>query len=106
MNHFTNKAGFNGIRSHPVWKFLALQPPPVTHPPGAYFTDYAATEPNLAKKLRIPREKLRYLFQFEPPTPLLPLPGGRGQFKRIFYSPNDYLVARDFQGYHGESGLP
>lgn len=35
------------------------------HPFGAYFTTLESDEPNLATKLRIPREKLRYVFRFK-----------------------------------------
>jgi hypothetical protein len=36
----------------------------VVVPRGAYFTDLPENEPMLAKKLRIPRDKLHYVFAF------------------------------------------
>lgn len=72
---------------------------------GAYFTDYPPNEPNLAKKLFIPRRKLEYIFSFTPPKALLSIPGGRGRLNRIFYSPEDYPVERRYQIHHGETGL-
>jgi hypothetical protein len=105
MNHFTNQTGFNAIRSQPVWAFKAHQPPPARQPPGAYFTTYPPDEPNLAVKLFLPREKLRYIFSFVDQGDLLPLPGGRGRLKRIFYSPVTYEVERSRQTFHGRTGI-
>jgi hypothetical protein len=101
MNHFTNKEGFDGIRSQPTWVFKARQPRAAHQPVGAYFTDYPPTEPNLATKLFVPKEKLAFVFMFQDRKDLLPLPGNRGRLKRIFYSPTDYGVAREQQEYHG-----
>jgi hypothetical protein len=98
MNHFTNLAGYNGIRAAPIWRFIASQPPG-NHPFGAYFTTLSPSTPNLAKKLRIPVDKLKYVFEFVDVGDLTPLPGGRGAY--IFYSALDYLVAQDRQIYHG-----
>jgi hypothetical protein len=105
MNHFTNKAGFDGIRSQPTWTFRASQPPAAHNPVGAYFTDYAQDEHNLAVKLFLPREKLHYIFSFDDRGDLLPLPGGRGRLGRIFYSPVDYEVERGRQRFHGRTGI-
>jgi hypothetical protein len=91
MNHFTDLSGWNAIRSQREWLFKAEQPPG-DHPFGAYFTTLESGEPNLANKLRIPREKLAYVFSFRDraPSDLSPLNGGRGKF--IFFSPQDYAV--------------
>lgn len=105
MNHFTNKEGFDGIRSQPTWAFRASQPPAAHNPVGAYFTDYPPDEPNLAVKLFLPREKLHYIFSFRDREDLLPLPGGRGRLKRIFYSPVTYEVERARQTFHGRTGI-
>jgi hypothetical protein len=104
MNHFTDLPGWNAIRSQSVWLFRAAQPPG-GHPFGAYFTTLDSTDANLAVKLRIPREKLGYVFGFRDrdPVDLLPLPGGRGRF--IFYSSNDYAVDESRQIAHGATGL-
>ena len=105
MNHFTNKEGFDGIRSQPTWTFRAAQPLAAHNPVGAYFTDYPPDEPHLAVKLFLPREKLRYIFSFGGQEGLLPLPGGRGRLKRIFYSPVTYEVERARQTFHGRTGI-
>ncbi len=105
MNHFTNKKGYNGIRSQPEWVFKAKQPRAERQPVGAYFTNYAPTEPNLAVKLMVPHEKLKYMFQFRSVGDLNPLPGGRGRLRRIFYSPTDYYVESERQEFLGETGL-
>jgi len=104
MNHFTDLPGWNAIRSQREWFFKAKQPPG-DHPFGAYFTSLESGEPNLATKLRIPREKLAYLFTFRDrePRDLLRLPGGRGRF--IFYSLDDYAVEEPRQLANGETGL-
>src|SRR6266404_4146918 len=89
MNHFTDKGGYNGIGAQPIWQFIASKPPG-NHPFGAYFTTLNSDHPKLAQKLRLPKEKLEYLFQFVDEGDLTPLPGGRGLF--IFFSPQDYHV--------------
>lgn len=77
MNHFTDRAGFNGIRAKPIWVFLASQPPG-EHPFGAYFTTLGPATRNLAQRLRIPRTKLTFIFEFTGTVGLEPLEGGRG----------------------------
>jgi hypothetical protein len=44
MFHYTDKQGYDGIRSQPTWKFIAHQPPG-EHPKGAYFTDLDKSTP-------------------------------------------------------------
>lgn len=88
-HHYTDKKGYNGIRSTVVWCFYASQPP-CENPFGAYFTTLGPATKNLALRLRIPRMKLEYVFMFEDKADLLPLRGQRGEY--IFYSPKDYLV--------------
>jgi len=103
VNHFTNHDGYNSISSQVDWLFKAAKPPG-DHPFGAYFTTLDATTPNLAARLRIPREKLAYFFQFrDRPGDLVPLEGGRGRF--VFYSPTDYTVEEDRQVDSGDTGL-
>jgi hypothetical protein len=89
MFHYTNVAGFNGIRSSPRWRFVASQPP-CDHSRGAYFTTLGRDTPKLAARLRIPQAKVEYFFEFTNVGDLKPLRGGRGSF--IFYSPEDYEV--------------
>src|SRR5262249_53076097 len=96
--HYTDKAGYDAIRSQPVWRFIAGQPPGI-HPSGAYFTTLGRNTKNLAQRLGIPRAKLAYFFEFTDVGDLTPLPGGRGQY--IFYSPGDYDVAQARQINHG-----
>jgi hypothetical protein len=96
--HYTEKAAYDAIRSQVVWHFVAAQPPG-QHPFGAYFTTLGKDTPNLAKRLRIPRTKLAFFFEFTDVGDLTPLPGGRGQF--IFYSPTDYDVDQPRQIDHG-----
>ncbi len=102
MNHFTDTNGYNAIRSQSHWTFLAAQPPG-DHPRGAYFTNLPSSEPKLAKRLRIPREKIGYVFSFTDAGDLLPLPGGRGDY--VLYSPRDYVVPPPRQTSHGPTGI-
>lgn len=97
MFHYTNDSGYKGISSSPEWLFRAAQPPgdPKAHPFGAYFTDLPENEPMLARKLRIPKEKLRYVFAFVDAGDLHRLRGDRGRY--IFYSRVDYAVNRERQ---------
>lgn len=103
MNHFTNKSGYNSIRSQPTWVFKASQPHAKYNPVGAYFTSYPPTEPDLSERIFVPKEKLAFVFMFEDVGDLLPLPGGRGRLRRIFYSPDDYKVPKERQQYSGET---
>jgi len=100
MNHFTDKKGYNAIRSQLVWRFIASQPPS-NHPFGAYFTTLARGAPNLACRLRVPKNKTKYVFEFVDGGDLLPLPGHRG--RNIFYSPADYEVGQERQVFSGEA---
>jgi hypothetical protein len=102
MNHFTDKPGYDAISSQPVWCFKASLPPG-GHPHGAYFTTLSCAAPNLATRLRIPREKLAFWFQFTDAGDLMPLRGGRGAY--IFYSPADYLVSQERRQHQGRTGL-
>lgn len=96
--HYTDQDGYNAIRSQVTWHFVAAQPPG-DHPFGAYFTSLGKTTKNLAQRLRVPKTKLAYFFEFTDVGDLKPLPGGRGQF--IVYSPTDYDVESGRQLGHG-----
>jgi hypothetical protein len=96
--HYTDQGAYVAIQSQLVWHFVAAQPPG-QHPFGAYFTTLGRTTKNLAKKLRIPKAKVAFFFEFTDIGDLTPLPGGRGQF--IFYSPTDYDVDQFRQINHG-----
>jgi len=103
MNHFTDKPGYQAIRSQPTWVFKAGKPRAKHNPVGAYFTDYSPDEPNLSVKVFVPKDKLQFLFSFSDANDLLPLPGGRGRERHIYYSPEDYSVERERQLFEGES---
>ena len=96
---YTSKKGYNAIRATQEWCFKAARPPAPEHEVGAYFTTYAPNEPNLSIKIRVPREKLEFVFSFVDVGDLLPLRGWRGQ--GIFFSSTDYHVARSRQIFHG-----
>ena len=98
MFHYTDGDGFNAIRSQPIWVFKAVLPPG-GHPRGAYFTTLGPDTTNIAKRLRVPKEKTEFVFCFSNGSDLKPLEGGRGVF--IFYSPDDYHVDKDRQVDHG-----
>ena len=99
--HYTDDSGYKAISSQPAWVFKATQPPG-DHPFGAYFTTLGPTTRNLAKRLRVPKTKLAFLFCFFDRSDLLPLPGRRGKF--IFYGPTDYTVEAGRQVFHGSIG--
>src|SRR5271157_3391916 len=98
MHHYTNRKGHNAIRATQPWRFKA-QKPPGRHPVGAYFTNYPRGTPKLAKRLRIPRAKLTYVFVFVDAGDLTPLVGRRG--RRVFYSPQDDEVVASRQVFEG-----
>lgn len=102
QHHFTNKNGFNGIRAAKEWHFVASKPP-CEHPRAVYFTSLDEATPRLAQRLRIPRDKLKYVFAFQDRGDLVPLDGGRGQY--VFYSTADYFVEEELQVRQGETGL-
>ena len=99
MHHFTNKKGYDAIRATPDWCFRASQPVPPDHAFGAYFTTLGPDTPNLAYRIRVPRDKIEYMFAFESADDLIPLRGWRGA--AIFFSRTDYTVTRNRQFHHG-----
>lgn len=102
--HYTDKQGWNGIRSQKEWPFKARQPEDPKRPVGAYFTDIEPTEESLRtlhKRIRVPKVKQDYVFWFVGREDLIQLFGGRGRDKRIFFSPRDYYVAEARQR-HGD----
>ena len=52
--HYTDKEGWNGIRSQKTWRFEAKQPKDPDRPVGAYFTDIEPTKENLRTLLLAP----------------------------------------------------
>ncbi len=102
--HYTDKQGWNAIRSQKEWTFKASQPNDRERPVGAYFTDIEPTEANLRtlhKRIRIPKVKQEYVFWFEGREGLTQLFDGRGRDKRIFFSSVDYCVTEARQR-HGD----
>ena len=102
MIHYTNSEGHKSIGSQVTWIFRAGQPP-ANHPFGAYFTDLPPDTNNLAYRLRVPKSKVEFMFQFKDIGDLKPLPGGRGA--HIFYYPGDYAIHEGRQERHGETGI-
>jgi hypothetical protein len=102
--HYTDKKGFDVIRSQPRWKFKASQPRSPDRPFGVYFTTLEPTEANLRvlhKKLRVPKTKQEYVFHFIGTAGLGQLNEGRGRDRYILFSPQDYEVDRDRQRFMG-----
>ena len=102
--HYTDKDGWNAIRSQTAWRFRSNQPKDPDRPKGAYFTDIEPTEANLRtlyKRLRVPKAKQEYVFWFVGTDGLSQLNDRRGRDKRIFFSPVDYEVAEERQKYAG-----
>jgi hypothetical protein len=63
--HYTDKDGWNAIRSQRKWSFVAAQPKDEKRPFGAYFTDIAPTNDSLRtlhKRLRVPKVKQEFVF--------------------------------------------
>jgi hypothetical protein len=100
MFHYTDRAGYNGVRATVDWCFKADQPPS-DHPFGAYFTTLPQDAHNLAKRLRIPADKTEFFFSFDDVGDLKRLPGGRGL--HVLYSPGDYFVIKNRQRESGET---
>ena len=100
MFHYTNKNGFNAVRSQRTWLFKASQPPG-DHPEGTYFTTLPPGTINLGKRIFVRgcRDKLEFVFHFSGDDGLEPLPGDRGKW--IFYSARDYPVEPNRQLDHG-----
>jgi hypothetical protein len=102
--HYTNKDGWNAIRSQRTWRFLASQPEARDRPVGAYFTDIEPSSVNLRtlhKKIRVPKAKRQYVFWFVGTDGLRQLNEGRGRDRRIFFSPVDYEVVPERQRFEG-----
>jgi len=102
MFHYTDKTGWNAIRSQVVWRFKVSQPKDRDRPVGAYFTDFEPSEVNLRllyKKIRVPCTKQEFIFIFTGSEGLTQLFDGTGRDKHIFYSAVDYLVSRERQVY-------
>ena len=100
--HYTSQDGYNAISAQPDWRFRASDPP-ADHPRGAYFTTLGRDTKNLANRLRIPRDKVAWFFEFEDAGDLQQIDGDRGRW--VFHSTNDYLVVEARQADAGATGL-
>lgn len=104
LYHYTDKAGWKAIRSQIDWTFRAAQPPAPHRPFGAYFTDIRPTPKTLrtlSKRLRIPKCKTEFVFQFARADGLRQHHGGRDREMPICYSPTDYRVEVKRQKFEG-----
>lgn len=104
MFHYTDKDGWNAVRSQPVWRFKAHQPRDPKRPYGAYFTDIEPSPANLRtlyKRIRVPKAKQEFVFWFEGDFGLIQLDDGRGRDRRIWFSAVDYDVEESRQRYAG-----
>ena len=104
--HYTDRAGWNAIRSQKIWQFKAAQPRAPERPVGAYFTDIEPTAANLRtlyKRIRVPKVKQEFVFWFSGREGLQQWNNGRGRDRRIFYSPVDYNVEEDRQRQSGRT---
>jgi hypothetical protein len=102
MFHYTDKEGWNAIRSQRIWLFRVSQPWDPKRPKRVYFTDIEPSPEHLRvlyKKVRVPREKQEYVFQFKGADGLTQLNGGIGRDKRIYFSPVNYEVVETRQLY-------
>ena len=108
MFHYTDKDGWNAIRSPVDWRFEVRNPKDPSRPEGTYFTDIEPSEVNLRvlyKRIRVPREKQEYVFWFDGDEGLIQLNDGMGRDKRIFFSPIDYVVVPARQQYEGPTSV-
>jgi hypothetical protein len=106
--HYTDKDGWNAIRSQKTWCFKASQPKDPDRPVGAYFTDIEPSDENLGtlyKRIRVPKTKQEYVFSFVGTDGLTQLFGGRGRDKRIYFNPEDYEVIEGRQKYADRTQL-
>ncbi len=98
MNHFTDRKGWKGIRATSTWRFRS-RCQRGNNPMGAYFTTLHPSSPKFFKRTRVPCHKRTHMFRF---VDVGDLKSKRGPFgKWVFYSPNDYLVAKHRQLYEG-----
>jgi hypothetical protein len=93
MYHYTTVDGYKAISSQPDWTFKAAKPPG-PHPVGAYFTTLPPGTRRLCTKLRIPRRKVEFVFEFTGGEDLEPIDDGLGRGHHVYYSPTDYTVPR------------
>jgi RHS repeat-associated protein len=98
--HYTDKPGFNGIRSSDPYH---VREGSSKNGPGPFFTTKSPndlTEPGAFKKLGITNAKSQYVMEAEvPKSALVPLRGDRGQF--IFMTPGGIKIPRADSRYFG-----
>ena len=99
--HFTDKRGFNGIRSGDPYE---IKPGDSKNGAGPFFTNLSPddlTEPGaFKKKLGVTNEKSQYVVEFKvPKSKLVPLRGGRGA--HVFSIPGGISIPRPKVRYIG-----
>ncbi|MFJ8310312.1 MULTISPECIES: polymorphic toxin-type HINT domain-containing protein [unclassified Streptomyces] len=98
--HYTDKKGFNGIRSQSPYR---IDPGDSKNGAGPFFTTKSPddlTAPSAFKKLGITNAKSQFVMQFTVPrSSLVPLRGDRGQF--IFTIPQGVTIPRPNAPYFG-----
>jgi RHS repeat-associated protein len=99
--HYTNKDGYNGIRSGDPYQ---IKPGESKNGPGPFFTNLSPddlTEPGaFKKKLGVTNEKSQYVVELKvPKSRLVPLRGGRGA--HVFSIPGGISVPRPKVRYIG-----
>lgn len=100
LHHFTNRVGYNAIRSQKTWTFKAKGQRADRLPDGTYFTPLWLNAPAFYPRTRVPNDKRGFHFSFDDVGDLKPFPGDRGQF--VLYSPVDYPVEPEpRRGTHG-----
>ncbi len=98
--HYTDKAGYNGIKGGDPYR---IKPGQSKNGPGPFFTTRSPadnTEPNAYKKLGLTSAKAEYVMQAQVSrSSMKPLRGDRGKF--IFEAPGGLSVPRSDASYFG-----
>lgn len=100
--HYTADDRFKAIGSQKDWTFKASQPRG-DNEFGAYFTTLAPDAFRLCARLKISKDKSRYVFAFSGQQGLRPKTGDKGKY--VFWTSTDYVVteASERQQYKGAS---
>lgn len=105
--HYTDKKGYNAVKSGNPYIFKASKPK-YGNPKAAYFTTLSPEElspKDYKAKLGLTKAKSEYFFEMDvDSSKLKDLKGGRGQY--IKYSPDDLEVPRDKVTRHGSNPKP
>ena len=90
--HYTDDGGFKSVGSQTDWNFKASQPPG-DNKFGAYFTTLTPDSYRFSARVKIPKDKQRFVFAFSGQPGLQPKEGGKGAY--ILWTTNDYLVTEE-----------